>query len=41
MSAGKLKFLVDVGVGKKVEEYLLVIRNLDLENYAEQNSTTW
>ena len=24
MSAGKLKFLVDVGVGKKVEEYLLV-----------------
>ena len=24
MSASKLKFLVDVGVGKKVEEYLLV-----------------
>ena len=23
MSAGKLKFLVDVGVGRKVEEYLL------------------
>jgi hypothetical protein len=23
MSASKLKFLVDVGVGKKVEEYLL------------------
>ncbi len=23
MSAGELKFLVDVGVGKKVEEYLL------------------
>ena len=24
MSVSKLKFLVDVGVGKKIEEYLLV-----------------
>jgi len=36
MSAGELKFLVDVGVGKKVEEYLLekrydikAVRSLD------------
>ena len=36
MSTGKLKFLVDVGVGKKVEEYLLekgydtkAVRSLD------------
>ena len=26
MSAGKLRFMVDVGVGKKVEEYLFAKR---------------